>query len=129
MSQLRWDPFLKEWVTYASQRQDRTFLPPAEWCPLCPTKEGGYPTEIPYAHYQIVVFENRFPSYTLDAPPPEESGSALTPTASGRGICEVVVYSENHNSTLANMGERRIRELVEVWADRYRDLGAIDVIK
>ncbi|TMC19472.1 MAG: galactose-1-phosphate uridylyltransferase, partial [Chloroflexi bacterium] len=125
MSQLRWDPLLKEWVTYASQRQDRTFLPPAEWCPLCPTKEGGYPTEIPRAHYQIVVFENRFPSYTLDAPPPEEPGSELTPTASGRGLCEVVVYSENHNSSLAKMGERRIRELVEVWADRYRDLGAI----
>ena len=50
MSQLRWDPLLKEWVTYASQRQDRTFLPPAEWCPLCPTKEGGYPTEIPRPH-------------------------------------------------------------------------------
>src|SRR5207248_6769856 len=77
MSQLRWDPLLKEWVTYASLRQDRTFLPPAEWCPLCPTKEGRYPTEIPRAQYQIVVFENRFPSYILDAPPPEESGKEL----------------------------------------------------
>ena len=129
MSQLRWDPLLQEWVTYAPQRQERTFLPPAEWCPLCPTKPGGFPTEVPRASYEIVVFENRFPSYTLDAPVPDEVGSELTPTAPGRGICEVVLYSANHNSTLAQMEERRIRQLVEVWADRYQELGALDVVK
>ncbi|MDQ3910544.1 MAG: galactose-1-phosphate uridylyltransferase, partial [Actinomycetota bacterium] len=34
MNQLRWDPTLQEWVAYATHRQDRTFLPPAEYCPL-----------------------------------------------------------------------------------------------
>src|SRR5438105_2825876 len=101
MSQLRWDPTLQQWVTYAPQRQDRTFLPPAEYCPLCPTRPGGYPTEIPRASYDIVVFENRFPSYTLDAPDPHEASSDLQRYAAGRGVCEVVVYSENHNSSLA----------------------------
>src|SRR5712671_4415385 len=116
-------------VTYASLQQDRTFLPPAEWCPLCPTKGGGYPTEIPRPHFEIVVFENRFPSYTLDAEHPDEAGTDLSPTAPGRGVCEVVVYSAEHNSTLAKMEERRIRQLVEVWADRYQDLGALDTVK
>ena len=37
MNQLRWDPTLGEWVAYATHRQDRTFLPPAEYCPLDPT--------------------------------------------------------------------------------------------
>src|SRR5215213_7276591 len=67
LNQLRWDPTLREWVAYATHRQDRTFLPPAEYCPLCPTKPGGFPTEVPREHYDIVVFENKFPSFSPNA--------------------------------------------------------------
>ena len=123
MNELRWDPTLREWVAYATHRQDRTFLPPAEHCPLDPTKPGGFPTEVPRESYDIVVFENRFPSFVPDAPEPDEPGTALTPTAAGRGVAEVVLYSEDHGATLAGMPERRIRNLVEVWADRYEELG------
>ncbi len=123
MNELRWDPTLREWVAYATHRQDRTFLPPAEYCPLDPTKPGGFPTEVPRESYDIVVFQNKFPSFVSDAPQPEEPGSALTPTAPGRGVAEVVLYSEDHGATLAGMSERRIRNLVEVWADRYAELG------
>ena len=128
MNQLRWDPTLGEWVAYATHRQDRTFLPPAEYCPLCPTKPGGFPTEVPRESYDIVVFENKFPSLKPDAPEPEEPGSALTPTAPGRGVCEVVLYSDEHDATLAGMSEERIRNLVEVWADRYEELGSLDYV-
>jgi UDPglucose--hexose-1-phosphate uridylyltransferase len=124
LNQLRWDPTLREWVAYATHRQDRTFLPPAEYCPLCPTRPGGFPTEIEREHYDIVVFENKFPSFARDAGVPDEPGSPLTPTAPGRGVCEVVVYSDDHDATLASLGERRIRNLIEVWADRYGELGA-----
>ena len=123
MNELRWDPTLREWVAYATHRQDRTFLPPAEYCPLCPTKPGGFPTEIEREHYGIVVFENKYPSFRPDAGVPDEPGSVLTPTAPGRGVCEVVVYSDDHDATLASMGERHIGNLVEVWADRYSELG------
>ena len=129
MNQLRWDPTLREWVAYATHRQDRTFLPPAEYCPLCPTKRGGFPTEVPREHYDIVVFENRFPSLVPDAPEPEEGGSALMPAAPGRGVCEVVLYSEDHDATLASMSEGRIRDLVDVWADRYGELGALPFVE
>ena len=129
MNQLRWDPTLQEWVAYATHRQDRTFLPPAEYCPLCPTKPGGFPTEIPRESYDVVVFENKFPSFVPDAPEPEEPGSALTPTAPGRGVAEVVVYSDNHEETLAGLPEKRIRNLVEVWADRYAELGAREEVE
>jgi len=128
LNQLRWDPTLGEWVAYATHRQDRTFLPPAEYCPLDATKPGGFPTEVPRESYDIVVFENRFPSLAPDAPEPEEEGSPLTPTAPGRGICEVVLYSDDHYATLAGMSEERIRNLVEVWADRYEELGSVDFV-
>ena len=129
MNQLRWDPTLEEWVSYATHRQDRTFLPPAEYCPLCPTKPGGFPTEVPRDSYDIVVFENKFPSFAPGAPESEEPGTALSPTAPGRGAAEVVLYSENHDATLAELSERRIRNLIEAWADRYRELGAREEIE
>jgi UDPglucose--hexose-1-phosphate uridylyltransferase len=39
-SQVRYDATLDEWVAIASHRQDRTFLPPADQCPLCPSRDG-----------------------------------------------------------------------------------------
>ena len=128
MNQLRWDPTLEEWVAYATHRQDRTFLPPAEYCPLCPTKPGGFPTEVPRESYEIVVFENRFPSFTPDAALQNGEGSPLTPVAPGRGVCEVVLYTDDHDATLAELGEGRIHNLVEVWADRYEELGSLDFV-
>ena len=129
MNQLRWDPTLDEWVAYATHRQDRTFLPPKEYCPLDPTKPGGFPTEVPRDSYDIVVFENKFPSLTPDAPQPDGEGTALRPAVPGRGVCEVVLYSQNHDATLATMPERRIRNLVHVWADRYAELGSLDFVE
>ncbi len=60
-SQARFDKLLGEWVVIAGHRQDRTFQPPADECPLCPTSAGGR-TEIPAPDYEVVVFENRFPT-------------------------------------------------------------------
>ncbi len=129
MNQLRWDPTLREWVAYATHRQDRTFLPPAEYCPLDPTKPGGFPTEVPRPSYDIVVFENKFPSLSPDATEAYGETGSVTATAPGRGVCEVVLYSQEHNSTLATMPEGRIRNLVHVWADRYEELGALDFVE
>lgn len=129
MNQLRWDPTLGEWVAYATHRQDRTFLPPAEYCPLDPTRPGGFPTEVPRDSYDIVVFENKFPSLSPDAAAVDGAGHTPTATAPGRGVCEVVLYSQDHDATLATMPEGRIRNLVEVWADRYEELGSLDFIE
>ena len=85
MSELRWNPLLGEWLATATARQDRTFLPPADFCPLCPTKAGGFPTEVPEADYDIVVFENRFPSLSPNPPAPAIEGDELYPVEKGFG--------------------------------------------
>ena len=54
-------PSPDEWVAVAAHRQTRTHLPPADQCPICPTTPSN-PSEIPAADYDVVVFENRFPS-------------------------------------------------------------------
>jgi UDPglucose--hexose-1-phosphate uridylyltransferase len=58
---LRFDVLTGEWVAVATHRQSRTHLPAAAECPLCPSTPDR-PTEIPSADFDVVVFENRFPS-------------------------------------------------------------------
>lgn len=128
MSELRWHPLLGEWVATATHRQGRTFLPPADFCPLCPTKPGGFPTEVPEANYDIAVFENRFPSLRPVPPPPAIEGTELYPARPGQGVCEVVLYSPRHDSTLAQEPVEQIDKLVQVWTDRFQSLGALDFV-
>src|SRR5205823_6340011 len=59
--ELRYDPLVDEWVAIAAHRQTRTFLPATSDCPLCPSTVDRS-TEIPAFDYDVVVFENRFPS-------------------------------------------------------------------
>ncbi|HUQ34083.1 MAG TPA: galactose-1-phosphate uridylyltransferase [Pyrinomonadaceae bacterium] len=125
MSELRWNPLLGEWVATATHRQERTFLPPADFCPLCPTAPGGFPTEVPESTYDIVVFENRFPSLRSDPPAPAVEGSELYPVRPAEGVCEVIVYTPNHSSTLAAEPVEQIYKLVQVWTDRFRALDAL----
>jgi len=129
VSELRWNPLLGEWVATATHRQARTFLPPADFCPLCPTKPGGFPTEIPEETYDIVVFENRFPSLKPDPPEPAVEATELYSVRPGRGICEVIVYTPHHSSTLADEPVEQVYKLVQVWTDRFRELGALDFVR
>jgi UDPglucose--hexose-1-phosphate uridylyltransferase len=128
VSELRWNPLLGEWVATATHRQERTFLPPADFCPLCPTKPGGFPTEVPESTYDIVVFENRFPSLRPDPPAPAVGSTELYPVRPAKGVCEVIVYTPNHSSTLAREPVEQIHKLVRVWTDRFIELGALDFV-
>jgi UDPglucose--hexose-1-phosphate uridylyltransferase len=103
---IRWDPLAGEWVVIAAARQDRTFLPPADQCPLDPSAPGRL-TEIPAASYDVVVFENRFPS--LREP---------------LGRCEVVCFTSDHNASFAQLTPRRVRTVLEAWVDRSEVLAA-----
>src|ERR1043165_4402169 len=57
---LRWQPLRGEWVAYAGHRQHRTFLPPAEYNPLAPSRDPDHPTEGPDAPWDVAVFDNLF---------------------------------------------------------------------
>jgi UDPglucose--hexose-1-phosphate uridylyltransferase len=129
MSELRYHPFLDQWVITATHRQDRTFLPPSDYCPLCPTVPGGFPTEIPFPAYDIVVFENKFPSLNPQPPAPAISGSELTPVVPSGGVCEVICYSQIHTGTFATMPLLQIRKLARVWRERYIELGTRDEVE
>jgi UDPglucose--hexose-1-phosphate uridylyltransferase len=117
-SVLRRDVVLAEWVTVASHRQGRTHLPPTDQCPLCPSRDGRE-TEIPSDSYDVVVFENRFPSLAgtgAPADPPDDTD--LFPTRPGYGRCEVVCFTSDHDAAFASLPPTRVRTVLEAWVDR-----------
>src|SRR4051812_25629664 len=130
-SQLRYDVLTGEWVAIASHRNTRTFLPPANECPLCPTGRGVAPSEIPASDYDVVVFENRFPSFSMTAEgePGLLDGEELFPVRPGRGRCEVVTFTSDHNSSFAALDTHRARTVIEAWADRTTELSALPGIE
>jgi UDPglucose--hexose-1-phosphate uridylyltransferase len=127
-STMRFDVLTGEWVTIAAHRMDRTFLPPADHCPLCPTRPGREPSEIPAADYDVVVFENRFPSLaqhpSVDVAP-EVDANPLWPQRPAVGRCEVVCFTSDHDASFAELAPQRVRTVIGAWADRTAELSAI----
>ncbi len=126
IGELRLDPLVNEWVAVASHRQHRSFLPPKELCPICPTTSDLL-TEIPDSSFSVVVFDNKNPS--LNAAPegwslPEFNGPA-TQTPAGVGKCEVVVFTDKHDSSLRELDEEEISLVVAAWRDRTREISKL----
>ncbi|MFG3285121.1 galactose-1-phosphate uridylyltransferase [Streptomyces sp. NPDC048111] len=110
-SELRRDPLLGDTVVVASHRQGRTYLPPADACPLCPSREGR-DSEIPAADYDVVVFENRFPSLAGDS-----------------GRCEVVCFTSDHEASFADLTEEQAALVLEAWTDRTAELAELPQVQ
>ncbi|MHC5904643.1 galactose-1-phosphate uridylyltransferase [Streptomyces sp. S6] len=110
-SEVRRDPLLGDQVAIASHRQGRTYHPPADQCPLCPT-QGDNLSEIPDSSYDVVVFENRFPSLAGDS-----------------GRCEVVCFTSDHNKSFADLDEDQVRLVLDAWTDRTSELSHLPSVQ
>lgn len=115
-SEVRRDRQTGDWIAIAALRQDRTYKPPVDQCPLCPSPAGDR-SEVPAADYDVVVFENRFPSLShAGQNSPELDAFAL----SGRGVgrCEVICFSSDHTTSFADLSHGHARLVVDVWRER-----------
>ncbi|MFJ3304833.1 galactose-1-phosphate uridylyltransferase [Streptomyces sp. NPDC086549] len=110
-SETRRDPLLGDQVAIASHRQGRTYHPPADECPLCPSRDGRL-SEIPDSSYDVVVFENRFPSLAGDS-----------------GRCEVVCFTSDHNASFADLTEEQARLVLDAWTDRTSELSHLPSVE
>jgi len=106
-SEIRHDRLLGDDVAIASHRQARTYHPPADECPLCPSR-GGRRSEIPAADYDVAVFENRFPSLAGDS-----------------GRCEVVCFTSDHDASFADLTDEQAALVLEAWTDRTAELSQL----
>ncbi|MGP4112196.1 galactose-1-phosphate uridylyltransferase [Streptomyces sp. 4N509B] len=103
-SEVRVNPLLGESVGYAAHRQTRTYHPPADQCPLCPS-QGERLSEIPADSYEVAVFENRFPSFSGEL-----------------GRCEVVCFTPDHEASFAGLTEDQAALVLHAWTDRTAEL-------
>ncbi|MFD3315379.1 galactose-1-phosphate uridylyltransferase [Streptomyces sp. NPDC058656] len=110
-SEVRRDPLLGDAVAIASHRQGRTYHPPADECPLCPS-EGDRLSEIPDSSYDVAVFENRFPSLAGDS-----------------GRCEVVCFTSDHDASFADLTEEQAGLVLEAWTDRTAELSHLSSVE
>ncbi|MGX1883195.1 galactose-1-phosphate uridylyltransferase [Streptomyces sp. NPDC055287] len=110
-SQIRRDPLLGDAVAIASHRQARTYHPPADACPLCPSRDGRH-SEIPATAYDVAVFENRFPSLAGDS-----------------GRCEVVCFTSDHDASFADLTEEQAGLVLEAWTDRTAELAELPGVR
>ena len=131
---IRHDVVLDEWVGLAGNRQGRTYWPPDEECPLCPSRDGRQ-TEIPSTDYDVVVFENRFPSFTsgaangsIDRQVSWSTAGAFVETPA-LGRCEVVCFTSDHDSSFSALTPARVRTVMEAWVDRTTELSALAYVE
>jgi len=125
-SHMRWHPLRREWVAYASHRQGRTFLPPAEHNPLAPSDDPNRPSELPVGDYDVAVFDNLFPTFSASATAqPDE----IVETRPAKGACEVVVFTQDPKQSLGRLPLSQIELILEVWGERYVDLGKRDDVQ
>jgi UDPglucose--hexose-1-phosphate uridylyltransferase len=130
LPELRLDPLTGEWISIATARQNRAFLPPDDLDPLAPSAPGR-PTEIP-DNFDVAVFENKSPSFGPGLPPPDQPAPGLADrridvgrSRPGFGRCEVVCFGPQRTGSWGDLTESRARTIVEAWADRTAALSAL----
>lgn len=128
IGELRYDALTGEWIAVAGHRQSRTFLPSAAECPLCPTRDG-IQSEIPEPAYEVVVFENRFPSLRAPDGAWDRPSATWGATAPAAGRCEVVCFSDDHNGAFKLLSPDSTRLVIEAWADRTAAMSTLPFVR
>src|SRR5699024_6505634 len=96
----------------------------------CPSSADN-PSEIPESDYQVVAFENRFPSLT-NAAVTDLADSPASPAFDvrpGYGRCEVVCFTPDHSGSFAELTPAHARLVVDAWADRTDELHRTDHVE
>jgi len=109
-SELRWHPLLRQWVAVAAHRQGRPQLP-EDWCPFCPGS-GNVPDD-----YSVHIYPNDFPAFSEDNPP-------FSPDGGARGVCDVVLYSPDHNLLPSQLPVEQWVKVIDLWTRRTVELSA-----
>lgn len=139
---MRLDVLTGDWITVASNRQNRVMMPSADADPLAPQSPTN-PSEVP-SLYDVAVFENRSPAFgpalaervgaapgASNAPRGLDDLAALglerTRTSVGR--CEVVCFSPDHAGSFGTQSVTRARTVIEAWADRTAALSLLPGIE
>ncbi|HUE83165.1 MAG TPA: UDP-glucose--hexose-1-phosphate uridylyltransferase [Pyrinomonadaceae bacterium] len=135
----RYNPLTMEWVLVSPHRTQRPWQGQVEEtaaeqrpdydpeCYLCPgnARAGGVRNP---AYTSTFVFENDFPALlpTTTQEGAEQGGLLI---AQGEpGACRVVCFSPRHSLTISRMDLPDLQQVVDVWIEQYKELGALPFI-
>ncbi|MEZ5426902.1 MAG: UDP-glucose--hexose-1-phosphate uridylyltransferase [Pyrinomonadaceae bacterium] len=135
----RFNPLIGEWILVSPHRTQRPWQGQVEDeqtatepeydpdCYLCPgnSRAGG---AVNPDYRETFVFTNDYSALLPDTPEAEINEDGLFIAESERGISRVICFSPRHDLTLAKMSVAEIRPVIDVWAEQYEQIGALDFI-
>ena len=121
--ELRWDPIMSQWIIVSGKRGKRPLLPEG-YCPFCPGSK-----EIPKKDWTVLSLPNKFPALQPEPPLPSVKSDKLYRCRPARGICEIIIYTPEHDATLADLSVENIKAVIDLWTQRFVDLGSRDYVK
>jgi UDPglucose--hexose-1-phosphate uridylyltransferase len=131
----RLNPLTEKWVLVSPQRTQRpwqgqiekvarpTAQPFDPNCYLCPGNARARGVRNP-SYRSTFIFANDFAALEPKGPAIRHSDSKLLVAETERGTCKVLCFSPRHDLTLSRMDLPSIRNVVNVWAEQYAELGA-----
>lgn len=96
-------------------------------CYMCPGNTRAKGEKNP-KYKKPFAFDNDFPGLRPETSD-ESFEDGLLLARGESGVCRVVCFSPRHDLTLSRMKAGAIREIVDVWADQYTELGALANIR
>jgi UDPglucose--hexose-1-phosphate uridylyltransferase len=133
VAQMRLDSLTGDWISVAAHRHGRAFLPPASECPLCPSTES-FQSEIP-DQFDVAVFENKSPSFGPTLAEQDDAAYSVEPklklgaVRDSIGRCEVVVFSPQHDGSVASLELGRVETIIDALTDRTDHLLSLPGIR
>jgi UDPglucose--hexose-1-phosphate uridylyltransferase len=115
MTELRWNPTVREWVSTASHRQDRPQMP-TDWCPFCPGS-GRVPEK-----YDVLLYPNDFAALSIPPREPAIQGDDFYRVEPSYGQCDVVLYHPDHTTSVPQLTVEHLTKLVRLWRKRFEEL-------
>ena len=137
MPELRKDPIVGRWVIIAPDRAKRPIqtressTASGGLCPFCEGHESNTPIEIlAYRDrhgkpndkgWRVRVIPNRFPALQIEGEL-HKRGDGIYDKMNGIGAHEVIIECPFHETSMANLSEENLREVLWVYRDRLVDL-------
>jgi len=140
--ELRKDYILDRWVVIAAHRskrpndfrQEKKTKPRKKGvCFFCPGNENLTPKEIGRIEknkkWIIRWFPNKFPAVSKEGNPEIRHDNKYFTYSDAYGVHEIIVETPNHEKQLADLSEEHIKQVLEVYAERIKELSKLPETK